>query len=296
LTTPPIASVIGEGQQRVLNGAATSTKGWELAVGYSNSWDNGLTFGISTNFGAFKDEITFLPEEVRAAFPGTAQNSILGQSQSAVFGYRTDGLFQSQADVDSHPTGGVQTGNARPGGIKIVDLNNDGVIDSDDRDFIGNTLPDLEYGVRIDLGYKNFDFSVFGSGVAGRIGVDSYIFWNNYVQGRDNAGLGVLDAWTPQNTDSNIPSLSLVNNFTDNSDYLFRKNSYFKIRNMQLGYSLPTDIIGKFGGMTGLRIYLQGENLFWFTPKGYIGSDPERIDVNRIPVPTIYSIGLNVNF
>jgi TonB-linked SusC/RagA family outer membrane protein len=296
LTTPPIASVIGEGQQRVLNGAATSTKGWELAVGYSNSWDNGLTFGISTNFGAFKDEITFLPEEVRAAFPGTAQNSILGHSQSAVFGYRTDGLFQSQADVDSHPTGGVQTGNARPGGIKIVDLNNDGVIDSDDRDFIGNTLPDLEYGIRIDLGYKNFDFSVFGSGVAGRIGVDSYIFWNNYVQGRDNAGLGVLDAWTPQNTDSNIPSLSLVNNFTDNSDYLFRKNSYFKIRNMQLGYSLPTDIIGKFGGMTGLRIYLQGENLFWFTPKGYIGSDPERIDVNRIPVPTIYSIGLNVNF
>ena len=296
LTTPPIASVIGEGQQRVLNGAATSTKGWELALGYSNVWENGLSFGISTNFSSFKDEITFLPEEVRAAFPGTAQNSILGQSQSAVFGYRTDGLFQSQADVDSHPTGGVQTGNARPGGIKIVDLNNDGVIDSDDRDFIGNTLPDLEYGVRIDLGYKNFDFSVFGSGVAGRIGVDSYIFWNNYVQGRDNAGLGVLNAWTPQNTSSDIPSLSLVNNFTDNSDYLFRNNSYFKIRNMQIGYSLPTDIISKIGGMTGLRIYLQGENLFWFTPQGYIGSDPERIDVNRIPVPTVYSIGLNVNF
>ncbi|MBD0851174.1 SusC/RagA family TonB-linked outer membrane protein [Maribacter arenosus] len=296
LTTPPIASVIGEGQQRVLNGAATSTKGWELALGYSNVWVNGLSFGISTNFGSFKDEITFLPEEVRAAFPGTAQNSILGQSQSAVFGYRTDGLFQSQADVDSHPTGGVQTGNARPGGIKIVDLNNDGVIDSDDRDFIGNTLPDLEYGVRIDLGYKNFDFSVFGSGVAGRIGVDSYIFWNNYVQGRDNAGLGVLNAWNPLNTSSDIPSLSLVNNFTDNSDYLFRNNSYFKIRNMQVGYSLPTDIISKIGGMTGLRIYLQGENLFWFTPQGYIGSDPERIDVNRIPVPTVYSIGLNVNF
>lgn len=296
LTTPPIASVIGEGQQRVLNGAATAAKGWELSVGYSNVWDNGLSLGISTNFGAFKDEITFLPEEVRAAFPGTAQNSIIGQSQTAIFGYRTDGLFQSQADVDAHPTGGVQTGNARPGGIKIVDVDNNGVIDSNDRDFIGNTLPNLEYGIRLDVGYKNFDFSVFGSGVAGRIGVDSYIFWNNFVQGRDNAGLGVLNAWNPQNTSSTIPSLSLVNNFTDTSDYIFRNNSYFKIRNMQIGYSLPTDVIGKMAAMTGLRIYLQGENLFWFTPKGYIGSDPERIDVNRIPVPTVYSIGLNINF
>ena len=296
LTTPPIASVIGEGQQRVLNGAATAAKGWELNVGYSNVWDNGFSLGISTNFGAFKDEITFLPEEVRAAFPGTSQNSILGQSQTAIFGYRTDGLFQSQADVDAHPTGGVQTGNARPGGIKIVDVDNNGVIDSNDRDFIGNTLPDLEYGIRLDVGYKNFDFSVFGSGVAGRIGVDSYIFWNNFVQGRENAGLGVLNAWTPQNTSSTIPSLSLVNNFTDTSDYIFRNNSYFKIRNMQVGYSLPADIIGKMAGMTGLRIYLQGENLFWFTPKGYIGSDPERTDVNRIPVPTVYSVGLNINF
>ncbi|WP_339629162.1 TonB-dependent receptor [uncultured Maribacter sp.] len=296
LTTPPIASVIGEGQQRVLNGAATAAKGWELNVGYSNVWDNGFSLGVSTNFGAFKDEITFLPEEVRAAFPGTAQNSILGQSQTAIFGYRTDGLFQSQADVDAHPTGGVQTGNARPGGIKIVDVDNNGVIDSNDRDFIGNTLPDLEYGIRLDVGYKNFDFSVFGSGVAGRIGVDSYMFWNNFVQGRDNAGLGVLNAWTPQNTSSTIPSLSLVNNFTDTSDYIFRNNSYFKIRNLQVGYSLPTDIIGKMAGMTGLRIYLQGENLFWFTPKGYIGSDPERTDVNRIPVPTVYSVGLNINF
>lgn len=296
LTTPPIASVIGEGQQRVLNGAATAAKGWELNVGYSNVWDSGFSFGVSTNFGAFKDEITFLPEEVRAAFPGTAQNSILGQSQTAIFGYRTDGLFQSQADVDAHPTGGVQTGNARPGGIKIVDVDNNGVIDSNDRDFIGNTLPDLEYGIRLDVGYKNFDFSVFGSGVAGRIGVDSYMFWNNFVQGRDNAGLGVLSAWTPQNTSSTIPSLSLVNNFTDTSDYIFRNNSYFKIRNLQVGYSLPTDIISKMAGMTGLRIYLQGENLFWFTPKGYIGSDPERIDVNRIPVPTVYSVGLNINF
>ena len=292
LTTPPIASVIGEGQQRVLNGASTETKGWELSLAYAKTFDSGLSFGVSTNFGAFKDKITFLPEEVRAAFPGTAENSIVGQSQFSIFGYKTDGLFESQADVDSSAD---QVG-ARPGGLKFQDLNGDGTIDGDDRDFIGNTLPDLEYGIRIDLGYKNFDFSVFGSGVTGRIGQDPYIFWNNFASGRENGGLGVLNAWTPTNTNTDIPSLSLALNDLRTSDYLFRNNSYFKIRNMQIGYSLPQDMISKWGGMSKLRLYFQGENLFWFTPKNYIGSDPERTDVNRIPVPTVLSLGVNVNF
>ncbi|MDN3667947.1 TonB-dependent receptor [Echinicola jeungdonensis] len=292
LTTPPIASVIGEGQQRVLNGATTKTRGWELALNYSRTLDNGLTFGINTNFGSFMDEITELPEEVRAAFPGTAQNSIIGHSQFSIFGYRSDGLFQSQEDVDNSPD---QVG-ARPGGIKFQDLNNDGVIDSDDRDFIGTTLPDLEYGIGINLNYKSFDFSVFGSGVTGRIGQDPYIFWNNFVQGRENAGLGVLDAWTPQNTDTDIPSLSLAFNDQRVSDYLYRNNSYFKVRNLQFGYSLPEELISRWGGMTKLRVYFQGENLFWFTPKDYIGSDPERTNVDRIPVPSVYSLGVNVNF
>ncbi len=292
LTTPPIPSVFGEGQQRVLNGASTQTNGWEFALAYSNTLDNGLTFSVSTNFSSFKDEITFLPEEVRAAFPGTAENSILGHSQFSIFGYKTDGLFQSEEDIANSPE---QVG-ARPGGIKFIDLNSDGVIDTDDRDFIGTTLPDLEYGIRVDLGYKNWDFSIFGSGVTGRIGQDPYIFWNNFVQGRENAGMGVLDAWTPDNTGSNIPSLSLAFNDLRTSDYLFRNNSYFKIRNMQLGYTLSDGLIEKLAPLQSFRIYLQGENLFWFTPEDYIGSDPERTDVNRIPVPTVVSLGINVNF
>ncbi|MDO9554836.1 TonB-dependent receptor [Rhodonellum sp.] len=292
LTRPPIASAIGEGQQRVLNGASTSTKGWELALNYAKTYENGLSLSVSTNFGAFKDRITFLPEEVRAAFPGTAENSIIGQSQFSIFGFKTDGLFQSQEEVNSSPT---QVG-ARPGGIKFMDLNNDGVIDADDRDFIGNTLPGLEYGIGINLGYKNFDFAVFGSGVAGRIGLDPYIFWNNFVSGRENAGLGVLNAWTPNNTNTDIPSTSLAFNDTRTSDYLYRNNSYFKIRNLQIGYSLSESIISKWGAVSGARVYLQGENLIWFTPKNYIGSDPERTNVDRIPVPTVFSMGLNVNF
>lgn len=292
LTTPPIASAIGEGQQRVLNGATTETNGWELALGYTKRFDNDLKLTISTNFGAFRDKITQLPDDVVSSFPGTIQNSIIGQSQFSIFGYRSAGLFQSQEDVDSSPS---QVG-ARPGGIKFEDLNGDGVIGSDDRDFIGNTLPDLEYGIRVDLNYKNFDFSVFGSGVAGRIGLDPYIFWNNFASGRENSGLGTLNAWTPDNTNTDIPSLSLAFNDQRTSDYLYRNNSYFKIRNLQFGYTLPEEMTEKWAGMTQMRVYFQGENLLWFTPEGYIGADPERTNVDNIPIPTTLSLGLNIKF
>lgn len=292
LTTPPIASAIGEGQQRVLNGATTETNGWELALGYTKRFDNDLKLTISTNFGAFRDKITQLPDDVVSSFPGTIQNSIIGQSQFSIFGYRSAGLFQSQEDVDSSPS---QVG-ARPGGIKFEDLNGDGVIGSDDRDFIGNTLPDLEYGIRVDLNYKNFDFSVFGSGVAGRIGLDPYIFWNNFASGRENSGLGTLNAWTPDNTNTDIPSISLAFNDQRTSDYLYRNNSYFKIRNLQFGYTLPEEMTEKWAGMTQMRVYFQGENLLWFTPEGYIGADPERTNVDNIPIPTTLSLGLNIKF
>ncbi|WP_228238369.1 SusC/RagA family TonB-linked outer membrane protein [Allomuricauda sp. M10] len=292
LTTPPIASVIGEGQQRVLNGATTEARGWEFAIGYNNTWDNGLSLNVSTNFASFKDEITYLPEEVRAAFPGTADNSILGHSQFSVFGYRSDGLFQSQAEVDSSPD---QVG-ARPGSIKFKDLNNNGVIDDGDRDFIGVTLPDLEYGIRVDMAWKNFDLSIFGSGVMGRIGADEALFRNFFASGGANGSPGLLNAWTPNNTNTEVPSLSLAFNETRTSDYLFRNNSYFKLRSLQLGYSFPKELINSIAGMSNLRVYAQGENLFWLTSSEYVGEDPERTDATRIPVPTILSLGLNINF
>ena len=292
LIVPPIASAVGEGQQRFVNGASTSNKGWEFTLGYAKTFTNGLYFNVTTNFGATKNKITELPVEVRTAYPGTAENSIIGHSQYEIFGFKTDGLFQSQEDIDSHATQIAP----RLGGIKYIDINGDGTINSDDRTFIGSTLPKLEYGVNISLAYKNIDFSVFGSGVSGRIGLDPYIFWNNFVQGRDNAGPGTLNAWTPTNTSSTIPSLSLANNDSQTSDYLFRNNSYFKLRNMQIGYTLPDSVVKKSGFITKCRIYAQGENLFWITPNGYVGSDPERTDVNRIPVPTTYTLAVNFNF
>ncbi|SDJ83487.1 TonB-linked outer membrane protein, SusC/RagA family [Catalinimonas alkaloidigena] len=292
LITPPVASAAGEGVLRTLNGATVKNKGWEFALGYSDETSNGLRYTVSTNFSGFKDRITELPEEVRTGFAGNAEQDILGQSQFAIFGYRTDGLFQNQADVDAHAT---QVG-AAPGRIRYKDLNGDGMVNALDQEFFGTTLPTFQYGVSLNLSYRNFDLSAFGSGVAGRRGFDNYIFYNEFIRGRDNVGPGTLTAWTPQNTSSTIPALTLSdgNNETRSSDYLFVKNSYFKLRNLSLGYTLPETAMGKLGPLSYLRLYLQAENLFWIKSGEFKGPDPERRDVNAIPVPSVYSLGLNV--
>ncbi|MEI6061935.1 MAG: TonB-dependent receptor [Bacteroidota bacterium] len=293
LIKPPIASAIGEGQQKWVNGATKDNRGWELSLGYQDETKGGLTYSVSTNFGAFHDKITKLPEEVQAGYAGLPGNTILGHSQYEVFGYQSAGIFQNQAEVDAWPT---QIG-AAPGRIKYVDLNGDKVVNSLDQDWIGTTLPKLEYGLRVNLGYKNFDFSVFGSGVAGRKGIDAYIYYNNFVEPRENAGPGTMDAWTTTNTGTDIPAATITDNNNEKrtSDYLLRNNSYFKVRNLQLGYNVPAEVIKK-AGMSQLRVYFQGENLFWITPKGYIGADPERTNIERIPVPTSYSFGISASF
>src|SRR6476661_8780706 len=161
LITPPVASALGEGQSKAVNGASKSNKGWEFVIGYHGQQHRDFSYNVQLNFAHFRDKITDLPENVRAAYAGNLVNTIIGHSQFDIFGYKTAGLFQSQEEVDKAPT---QIG-AGPGRIRYVDINNDGVINDLDRTWIGTTLPKLEYGARVDLTYKKFDLSIFGSGV-----------------------------------------------------------------------------------------------------------------------------------
>lgn len=293
LIQPPIAGAVGEGRVKWLNGASKSNKGWELLLTYSHTIGD-FDFSISGNAAHFKDKITELPKEVRTAYPGNVEKTILGHSQLSVFGYRTDGLFQSQSEVDKHA---AQTGKGI-GRIRYMDLNGDGKIDAFDQDWLGTLLPSLEYGTRIDVGYKNFDLSIFGSGVAGKTGLDPAKTVNSFLAVNQNNGPGVLNAWTPQNPTSKTPMLSLVNrnNELRTSDFFMVNGSYFRLRNMQLGYALPKSIAAKMN-MESLRFYLIGQNLFVLKDKEYISKDPERIGTyNNWPQPTTYTFGLNVTF
>lgn len=289
LITPPVASALGEGQTKAVNGASKSNKGWEFVLGYRGGSKSDLKYSIVTNFTHFRDKITELPENVRPAYAGNLVNTIIGHSQFDIFGYKTNGIFQTQAEVDAAPK---QVG-AGPGRIRYVDINGDKKIDDLDRTWIGTTLPAVEYGARIDLEYKNFDVSIFGSGIAGREGFDNYTFLNNFIRGRENVGPGVFDAWTPKNPSSRIPALSLTDNNgeTRTSDYFILNTSYFKLRNVQLGYSLyPKSVF------TRLRFFAMGDNLFWLKDKLFLGPDPERTDINAIPVPRTFTFGVNASF
>jgi hypothetical protein len=206
-----------------------------------------------------------------------------------VFGYKTNGLFQSQAEVDKAPT---QIG-AGPGRIRYVDMNGDGKIDDLDRTWLGTTLPKLEYGLRVDLSYKQFDLSIFGSGVAGKTGFDVYSMFNQLMRSRENVGPGVFDGWTPTNTGTKVPALTLKdnNNETRTSDYFFVNASYFKMRNIQLGYNIqPKSVFSR------LRFFAMAENLFSIKSKSYISPDPERIDLDPVPIPRTFTFGINASF
>lgn len=289
LITPPVASALGEGQSKTVNGASKSNKGWELVLGYRGEKRGDFSYNVQLNFTHFRDKITELPEDVRPAYPGNIDNTIIGHSQFDIFGYKTDGLFQSQEEVDKAP---AQIG-AGPGRIRYVDINNDGKIDALDQTWIGTTLPALEYGIRIDMNYKKFDLSIFGSGVEGRAGFDVYTVFNNLMRSRENVGPGVFNGWTPQNTSTNIPALTLKDNNNEGrtSDYFIVSTSYFKLRNIQLGYSLSTKSV-----FSRLRFYAMAENLFWFKSKSYQSPDPERIDLDPVPIPKTFTFGINASF
>jgi TonB-linked SusC/RagA family outer membrane protein len=289
LIIPPVASALGEGQNKAVNGASKTNKGWEFVLGYRGEKRGDFNYTVQFNAAHFRDKITELPEEVRPAYPGNLVSTIIGHSQFDIFGYKTDGLFQSQQDVDK---AAKQIG-AAPGRIRYVDINNDGVINDLDRTWIGTMLPKIEYGLRIDLTYQKFDASLFGSGVSGRKGYDVYTVFNNLMRSRENVGPGVFDSWTPTHTNTNVPALTLKDNNNEGrtSDYFIVSTSYFKMRNIQLGYTVKPRAV-----FSRVRVFLMADNLFWFKSKSYQSPDPERIDLIPVPIPKTYTFGVNASF
>ncbi|HJZ39818.1 MAG TPA: SusC/RagA family TonB-linked outer membrane protein, partial [Bacteroidales bacterium] len=294
LINPPIPGAVGEGGNKWQNGATVKTIGFEFVLGYRDRIGD-FTYDIMGSVQHFSDEITYLPAAVVRAYPGNVEKTIIGHSQRSLFGYQTDGLFQNQAEVDAHaaqPGKGV-------GRIRYLDLNSDGKIDPLDQDWLGTSLPKAEIGLNLDLGYRSWSLSVFMQGVAGRKNYDGWSGFSTRVANGMNFGKASLDAWTPNNTGSDLPALSLVNANDEgrSSDMVITNNSYFKVRTIQLSYKLPEQLTQSLR-LQGFRLFILGENLVLLKDnKGkdrYWGPDPDT--GFGYPLPIAVTLGLNVSF
>ena len=183
--------------------------------------------------------------------------------------YEADGLFQSDAEIQNYKNdrGELLQPNAKPGDIRFKDLNGDGVINSDDRDFKGNPLPDCSMGLTLGFNYKNFDVSAFFQGVFGNevYNLTNYL-GEFYNQAQYNKNSTILDAWRPDNTDTDIPRVTLddPNNNIRPSTYYIHNASFVRLKNLKVGYTLPDKVASKLK-LKRTYIYLQGQNLFTIT-------------------------------
>ncbi len=300
LTIPPALDVAGENAAVWLNTGDMKNNGWEVTVAYNSPQYGDFSWNGSVNISQYKNELVTLNS--RQKFIGGDQRLIPGEPMGVYYGYVCDGIFQDATQVANHAT---QAG-AAPGRLIYRDLNGDGVIDDNDRCIIGDPNPDLSLGLNLAFKYKAFTLDMF---FAGDFGFDiqnhmkRQLLSMNYGNLATNRGAEILNAWTPTNTSSDIPALSLTddNNEARFSTYYVENGSYMKMKYLKLSYSLPKNLIKRIGA-SNLDIYGQVENVFTMTK--YKGLDPEilpgeygaRIDNGAYPRPRTFTIGLNLQF
>ncbi|MGK7393563.1 MAG: SusC/RagA family TonB-linked outer membrane protein [Candidatus Cyclobacteriaceae bacterium M3_2C_046] len=305
LVNPPLLGVAGEGAAPFINGGSMENKGLEMLINYKSNPSSEFTYNIGVNFAAINNKVI----EIGAGsdfYQGAMANRIVpGQPVSIFYGYVADGLFKSISEIENHADQeGITADEASLGRIRYKDLNKDGVINDEDRTFIGNPHPDFTYGLNLAAQYRNFDFSVFFEGVQGRDIYNVFRQMTDFTYWNFNYGDRVLDAWTPENPDSNIPAVatSNTNNEYRSSSYFVEDGSYLKMKSIVLGYTIPTQLSQRLS-ISNIRVYLQAQNLFTLT--NYGGMDWEvgardafslGVDNQFYPHTRNLTLGLNVTF
>ena len=288
----PVSGVYGL-YPPVRNAGAVQNKGWEFLVGYKDSKGD-FSYNGSFNVSFIDNKITDLYGTGPYLTGTTIQEA--GYPISSLYGYIADGIFQSEQEVENHA---FQSDRTAPGDLKYRDIDGNGVIDSDDRQYLGNYYPKTTFGLTLGGSYKNFDLMVFFQGAA-RV--------NTYLEGKlgqvsDAAGKptsALLDSWTPENPDASLPRILYSytqNNAIDNpSSFWVRDASYLRLKNLQIGYSF-TNLVKKLG-VSRARIYYSGQNILTFSGL-YDWIDPEASYSSGIyyyPQVKVHTLGLNVTF
>ena len=282
-------------------------RGLELDVSYEENIGD-FYVNVGGNISYNENEILFITPD-KDFLPGARfgpqgleiSRAIVGQPVGVFFGFETAGLFQNQADLDAHVNseGIPLQPDAAPGDLIFVDINEDGVIDEDDRTVIGDPTPTWTYGNDFTFGYKNFELQIFGQGVWGN---EIYTANRRFDLQMANLTGDALGRWTGEGTSNDYPRL-VVNdpnrNFSRSSDFFVESGAYFRIKNLQLSYTLP-DWTTERVNIGRAKVYGAIKNALTITQ--YSGFDPEigggsfGIDRGLYPQARQFIFGLNVTF
>ncbi|WP_207955512.1 SusC/RagA family TonB-linked outer membrane protein [Segetibacter sp. 3557_3] len=311
----PLANSLGFITSTVTqNVGAMENKGVELQVGY-NDREGSFKWNANANFSAIRNKVTSLAEGVNNIERGSDQDfgnenitrTQVGQAVQSFYGYVVEGIFQDSADLKGHAKQRDGTG---PGDLKFKDLDKNGVIDVNDRQFLGSFIPKYTYAVNLSANYRNFDLSLFFQGVQGnKIFNATRVITEGMVR-FFNAGTQVLRAWTPTNRNTDIPRAASgdPNQNSRPSTRFIEDGSYLRLKNIILAYNVPASSLQSItrGTVNNLRIYVSAQNLLTFT--NYSGYDPEvgnrtpnssltnGIDFAVYPQPKAYQVGIQVGF
>jgi TonB-linked SusC/RagA family outer membrane protein len=284
-----ISSVVGGLAPPLVNLASVENKGFEFLINHKNNFGE-FKYNLSANFTVNDNEVT----KIEAPQIGTYSRLAEGSSINEFYMIKMAGIFQNTAEVTAH---GAQP-TAKPGDIKFEDLNKDGKIDDSDKQAVGQSLPKYTYGFDVSASYKGFDFSMLWVGVEG----ESAITEEEQKPFFNNAGISqfwVEHSWTAEKPNNEYPRLVRSSNYLNNawrtSSFILQDASFLRMKNIQLGFSLP-DAFLKKTHIKKFRVYVNATNPITITK--YRGLDPERDAFGGRGTYSnvqVYSIGLNLS-
>jgi hypothetical protein len=272
------------------NAGVVTNKGWELGLSYNDRIGD-LKYEVTTNISDVRNKVI----DLKGITQTTLTQSREGYPINSIYGHVALGLFKDEEDITNSPA--QQFGAVAPGDIKYKDLNDDNIINAEDQEIIGSTIPRYTYGFNINLNYKNVDFSMFWQGVGK---ADGYLN-SSAIMPFFNGGTAQeqhKDRWTQENQNLNaaFPRLAIGGQNQRNSTWWLKDASYLRLKNLNIGYNFSGGWLNILG-INNVKFYLSGENLltfdrFWdgFDPEAPVGSG------SYYPQLKTYTIGLDIRF
>ena len=296
----PISSGYSDENVPKINAGKMRNWGIEVSLNSMNIKKTNFTWTTTVNFAYNHNAILSLNDDVPMYFDCNIHK--VGYPVAAFYGYVTDGIFQSQEEIDAHAIqtiGSDKYSSTQPGDIRFKDLNNDGVINEDDRTILGSPTPSWTFSMNNRFEFYGVDIEVYFQGAAGNKIYNGNRATLEAMNVAQNQMITVLDRWRPENPSTTMPRavFSDPNKNNRTSDRFLEPGDYLRLKNITIGYTLPKNLTKK-ALMEEVRFSISGQNLYTLTR--YTGLDPEvggsGIDGNVYPITRNFTFGINITF